>query len=772
MKCRSRVLQAILVLFLGVGLWAQDSPPPANDTQNDYPQAADTQGYPQADAQPSYPSDNPSASDSNTPDPPGRVARLQYTTGQVSVQPQGTGDWVEGSRNRPLTDADNIWADKDSRAELNVGNGALRIGSESSLTLTNIDNNAVQVALHQGALNVHVRHLYSGEVWEIDTPNLAFTVKKPGDYRFDVDPDGDTTKVTVRKGAGEATGQGSPVEIRDGEEVSFSGGNSLQHVAANAPAPDSFDQWCALRDRHDDQSAASDRYVNPDVVGSQDLNEYGSWKDSSDYGPVWVPNSVAPGWAPYSYGNWVWVSPWGWTWVDDAAWGFAPFHYGRWVYGGWGWGWTPGPYWYRPWYAPALVGWYGGSGWGFGFGFGWGYGPRYGWCPLGFREPYHPWFHTSVGYFRNVNLSNARISNFNRVSNNYFSGRAGTIPSHFENAGKPGALNAMSQNGLQRGLAVHGNSVHLTPNELQGAHSLSRPNINPTHQTMLGARSRPGARPMAGSFSRPTVSRMRPPAASQRGTGNQTVGHGANSFGRNAGFHGSPNSIRSSEARNGSMPGPAGRTVPRPPQSFANLSHGATGNTRGETSEMAMNHYVPRPPGSSMRSYSSPDRNTGRTATGARSVPHPSMGTETGHSVMSARNEGSAFSHNVPRPTGRILPAPRSYSNPERGYSGRSYGQSYSARSYGGYSSRSYGSPYGGSYGARSYGSPYGGSYGARSYGNSYGGRGGYSAPSRGFSGSGGYHGGGGFSGGGHMGGMGGGGHMSAGGGHGGGGHR
>jgi hypothetical protein len=25
------------------------------------------------------------------------------------------------------------------------------------------------------------------------------------------------------------------------------------------------------------------------------------------------------------------MSPWGWTWVDNAPWGFAPFHYGRWV---------------------------------------------------------------------------------------------------------------------------------------------------------------------------------------------------------------------------------------------------------------------------------------------------------------------------------------------------------------------------------------------------------------------------------------------------------
>jgi hypothetical protein len=97
-------------------------------------------------------------------------------TGSVSVQPRGTDDWVQGSANRPLTNADNVWADKDSRAELNLGTGVFRISSETSLTLTNIDNNAVQVQLHQGTLNLHIRKLYDGEVYEVDTPNLAFTV--------------------------------------------------------------------------------------------------------------------------------------------------------------------------------------------------------------------------------------------------------------------------------------------------------------------------------------------------------------------------------------------------------------------------------------------------------------------------------------------------------------------------------------------------------------------------------------------------------------------
>ena len=62
-------------------------------------------------------------------DPPGRAARLDYTVGSVSFQPGGEGDWVQAVVNRPLSVGDNLWADKDSRAEVQVGSTSIRIDS-------------------------------------------------------------------------------------------------------------------------------------------------------------------------------------------------------------------------------------------------------------------------------------------------------------------------------------------------------------------------------------------------------------------------------------------------------------------------------------------------------------------------------------------------------------------------------------------------------------------------------------------------------------------
>jgi FecR protein len=718
----------LAVITATISAAGQDAPPPP-DQQSTYP----------ADQAPSSPADQPTASanDQSTypaqqpppppagqtmpsnggqqVDPPGRAARLGYMTGSVSVQPQGTGDWVEGSLNRPLTIGDNVWADKDSRAELNLGTGVMRISSETSLTLTNVTNDAVQVQLHQGTLNVHVHKLYGGEVYEIDTPNQAFTVTKFGDYRFDVDPAGDSTVVTVWKGEGEATGQGPAVRLHEGQQARFTNGNSLAHQISDAPRKDGFDDWCQVRDKREDNSV-SGRYVAPGVVGAGDLDEYGAWRQTPDYGPVWVPTAVAPGWAPYSNGQWIWQNPWGWTWVDAAPWGFAPFHYGRWVSFGGYWGWAPGPYYARPYYAPALVAWFGGPGFGIGFGFGFGGG--FGWCPLGFGEPFFPWYGASRGYFRNVNISNTHITNINNITNNYYNNRNGNGLYGRNGIGMPryartGGLTAVSRNTLERGLPVAANAARTSPSALRNlsSASINRPNASPTRDSMLGPKAGlPAARPSSAVASRPTVSRMTPPASSARPSRMQTApAHNTATPAPGRAPEGPSTSARS-------MPAPAGRFVPRPPQSgMRSLSEPATGTTARSGGTMPSNspmRSVPRPP----------EGRVGRPATTMSA--HNTVPNTSASRSYSAPYFGRGTPNNAPRPTGQIAPAPRSYSAPQsRG--------SYSARSYSG-------SGYGNSGRYPGYGAP---SYGRSSYG---GGRS-YSAPSSHSSGSfGGYHGGGG----------------------------
>jgi hypothetical protein len=489
-------------------------------------------------------------------DPPGRVARLQYMAGSVSVQPRGSESWVGGSLNRPLTTSDNIWTDKDSRAELNIGTAILRVDDETSLTLTNVSDNTVQLQLHQGVLNLRVRKLYGGEIYEIDTPNLAFTLQKSGEYRFDVAPDGNVTLVTVWKGEGDATGDGPAVRIRSHQRARFTSGNSLAHEIYEAPQPDGFDDWCRVRNQREDHSVSA-RYVSPEVIGYEDLDEYGSWRTVPTYGAIWVPTVVSAGWAPYRYGHWVWISPWGWTWVDDASWGFAPFHYGRWVYYGGYWGWAPGPVYVRPVYAPALVAWFGG-----GIGISVGFGNGYGWCPLGYGEPYIPWYRGSRGYFRNVNVSNTRITNITYVTNNYYNygdgdgGRKHVKAFNYANAQAPGGVTAVDRRTIVDSRPVAKAIIPVAEKDARGlnsSHLQNRMELEPTRESRLGINAdRPAVIPPTRATQRPVVSRVAPP-----------VGASPHNRPAEGGIANRPTSERAVEDPTPRMPG---RVVPRPGQ--------------------------------------------------------------------------------------------------------------------------------------------------------------------------------------------------------------
>ena len=106
--------------------------------------------------------------------------------------------------------------------------------------------------------------------------------------------------------------------------------------------------------------------------------------------------------APYRDGNWMWQEPWGWTWVDEAAWGFAPSHYGRWVNWHGRWGWVPGPREVHPVWAPALVAWVGGS--NFNVRVTSGSVPAVGWYPLSPWDRYEPWYRTNATYVNRINV--------------------------------------------------------------------------------------------------------------------------------------------------------------------------------------------------------------------------------------------------------------------------------------------------------------------------------------------------------------------------------
>jgi Family of unknown function (DUF6600) len=443
-------------------------------------------------------------------DPPSRVARLGYMEGSVSFQPAGEPDWVQAVANRPMTTGDKLWADKDSRAELQLGSAVIRLNSETGFSFLNIDDNTVQIQLTAGALNIRVRELDQNAFFEVDTPNLAFSITQPGSYRVEASEDGNYTVVSIRDGGGQATGNGQTYTLHAGQSGTFSGTDSLNADVVELGRPDPFDNWADSRDhRYDDSRSA--QYVSREVVGYEDLDDYGDWRDNSDYGHIWYPRHVEAGWAPYHDGHWVWISPWGYTWVDDSPWGYAPFHYGRWVVIGGRWGWVAGPIAVRPVYAPALVVFIGGGGVSVGF------GGNVGWFPLGPREVYMPSYRVSRRYVDRVNISNTNVTNvqITNVYNTTIINKTTNITNvTYVNRNVRGAVTAVPQRTFVNAQPVRGAAVRVNERDIARASLSTRAAYVPTRDSVLGARASTAGRvsaPPQAVMNRQVVARRVPP---------------------------------------------------------------------------------------------------------------------------------------------------------------------------------------------------------------------------------------------------------------------
>lgn len=435
-----------------------------------------------ASAQSAPPSNGQSQTQQNQPEPPGRVARVGYAYGKLSFADAGSNVWTSLLPNRPLSTGDSIMVPELGKAELQVGANTLRVNANTRLSFIQLDDDNTQISLSQGSLVVRVRALQERENFEINTPNLRFLIQEPGEYRINANDYDNTSTVIVRRGVGVAQGDRDVITLRAGETTRFSGTNLNHTQITRTSAYDTFDQWAMDRDRAEENSISA-RYVPRDMVGYQQLDEYGNWDTHVEHGAIWYPRGVSSGWAPYRDGHWVWVSPWGWTWVDRSPWGFAPYHYGRWTYVGRRWGWVPGrwEHHHRAVYAPALVAFIGRGNVQVGISIGsqrhHDFGPSVSWFPLGPGEVYRPHYHHSDRYIRHLN-QNIVVNNTTIIQNNHYD---------YRNQHVRDAVTSVSTQTFVRGDHVFPRSTSMTPAQIKNMHVVQENlNLQPEKNNRFG----------------------------------------------------------------------------------------------------------------------------------------------------------------------------------------------------------------------------------------------------------------------------------------------
>src|SRR5690348_13932986 len=255
--------------------------------------------------------------------PSGRVGRLSFLSGSVSLQVSGDSQWSDATINYPLSPGDRIYVDQGGRAEIEFGDITLRLSDASDVTITNLSDDLIQLGVSSGSVRLSVNSLDSDDSLELDTPGGPLVVNAPGVYRVSISPVRGTV-VAVDHGALTVGGGEGATDVEAGHAVALTGEDTLEVSDVDMPPDDEVGRWGADRERGLVESKAA-QYVDRPTPGYSDLDASGDWQPDPTYGPVWYPTAVADDWAPYRYGRWVWVEPWGWTWVESEPWGYAPF---------------------------------------------------------------------------------------------------------------------------------------------------------------------------------------------------------------------------------------------------------------------------------------------------------------------------------------------------------------------------------------------------------------------------------------------------------------
>lgn len=285
-------------------------------------------------------------------DGPVRLARFSCIQGNVSWRATETDSWSFASVNLPIRQGAEIWVTNGGRAEIQFDDGSLlRLGNGAVATLqtlySDVDGEFTEIKMSEGLSTLILRHQKS--IFQIDTPFAAIKSSGPSNIRVGVD---NNVEVAVRSGKASISGGQGDASLIAGDYMNLEDSMSPYQIEP-LPSPDTWDGWNDSRDRQlADQATQKHLPANIGLVAG-DLSDYGVWRMDTQYGYVWCPRVAEADWRPYHHGNWVWVAPFGWTWVSDEPWGWAPYHYGTWVHEPWGWSWVPGPV--NQYWCPAVV---------------------------------------------------------------------------------------------------------------------------------------------------------------------------------------------------------------------------------------------------------------------------------------------------------------------------------------------------------------------------------------------------------------------------------
>ncbi len=342
------------------------------------------------------------AAPSAAPVAPARVGRVSLVTGKAGFRGRGEALWSDAAINDPVSTGASLRTDPQARAEMRIGADTVDLADSTEILIARLEDHAAEIAVRRGRIDLDIPQLGAGETIEIDVPRGAVRLLKPGRYDVNAGSGDQPPRIAAFTGGARFVAGAIDMPIKAGDALVLNG-SDIAHAAIEPATADDFARWCGSR-AADEAKLSAPYYVSPAMTGFAALDAAGAWRKDSEFGEVWVPSSLPAEWAPFRFGHWRWVMPWGWSWIDGQPWGFAPSHYGRWAFAGGHWVWSPGAFSKELVYAPAVVAFLGTP--GVGLSYADSTGPAIAWFPLAPGEFYWPSYTGDLDAIRALNRGN------------------------------------------------------------------------------------------------------------------------------------------------------------------------------------------------------------------------------------------------------------------------------------------------------------------------------------------------------------------------------
>lgn len=278
-------------------------------------------------------------------------ARLSYVQGMVSIGQGGQPKFDQAKANMPLLAGYTVTTGADGQAEIEFTDGSVaRLTPQSRIKLIHLppgpDSEMTELELVSG-LGYFELNTRNAQQFRVHFKDAVVNPEQNSIFRIDLD---DAPELAVFLGTVHARVDGGfDQSVEHGNMLTIGNDEGSGVQVSSRLRQETWDQWNQDRDDQiareaEQQTGARASSGAENEPGWNDLDYYGNWYSTPDYGNVWVPNDEPAGWDPYASGYWANYPTWGYTWISAYPWGWLPYHCGAWNYwdGGFGWGWVPG----------------------------------------------------------------------------------------------------------------------------------------------------------------------------------------------------------------------------------------------------------------------------------------------------------------------------------------------------------------------------------------------------------------------------------------------